>query len=62
LESERLQVVPRVLFQAPIEAVSEVELYDVTGDGHRFIMMAPIEASTSQMNGIVNWPSAVKSQ
>jgi hypothetical protein len=48
-----------VLFQAPIEAVSKVELYDVTGDGQRFIMMAPIEASTPQMNVIVNWPFAM---
>ena len=51
---------PRVLFQAPIDASPEVELYDVTGDGQRFIMMAPIESSTSRMNVIVNWPSALE--
>jgi eukaryotic-like serine/threonine-protein kinase len=51
--------VPRFLFQTRIEATPEVELYDVTGDGQRFIMMVPIESSASQMNVIVNWPSAL---
>jgi hypothetical protein len=51
--------VPRFLFQTPVEANPEVELYDVTRDGQRFIMMVPVESSASQMSVIVNWPSVV---
>jgi hypothetical protein len=60
--NDRLEVgVPRFLFKAPIEAAPEVELYGVTGDAQRFIMMVPIESSTSQLNVVVNWPSALSS-
>jgi eukaryotic-like serine/threonine-protein kinase len=51
--------VPRLLFQTQIEANPDVELYDVTRDGQRFIMMVPLESLTSQMNVIVTWPSAL---
>jgi eukaryotic-like serine/threonine-protein kinase len=51
--------VPRFLFQTPVEANPEVELYDVTRDGQRFIMMVLLESSASQMNVIINWPSAL---
>jgi eukaryotic-like serine/threonine-protein kinase len=51
--------IPHVLFQTPVEATPSVELYDVTRDAQRFIMMVPIESSASQMNVIVNWPSAL---
>ena len=51
--------VARFLFQTRIEATPDVELYDVTRDGQRFIMMVPLESATSQMNVIVNWPSAL---
>jgi serine/threonine protein kinase len=51
--------VPRLLFQAPVEATPEVELYDVTRDGRRFLMMVPLESSASQINVIVNWSSTL---
>jgi len=51
--------VPRLLFQAPVEATPEVELYDVTRDGRRFLIMVPLESSASQINVIVNWSSAL---
>jgi eukaryotic-like serine/threonine-protein kinase len=52
--------VPRLLFQTQIEANPLVELYDVSRDGQRFIMMVPLESLSSQMNVIVNWPSLVR--
>jgi Tol biopolymer transport system component len=51
--------VPRFLFQTPVEASPEIELYDVTRDGQRFIMTVPLESSASQMSVIVNWPSVL---
>ena len=39
---------------------THVELYDVTRDGQRFIMMVPVESLTSQLNVVVNWTSMLE--
>ena len=51
--------IPRLLFRSRVEANPEIELYDVTRDGQRFIMMVPAESLASQLNVIINWPSAM---
>ncbi len=51
--------IPRLLFETRVEANPLIELYDVTGDGQRFIMMVPVQSLASQLNVVVNWPSAL---
>ena len=51
---------PREVFKTRVEAWPHVELYDVTRDGQRFIMMVPVESLTSQLNVVVNWTSVLE--
>jgi Tol biopolymer transport system component len=52
---------PKMLFQTPLSSPSpEVDQYDVTSDGQRFIMITPPADARRTMNLIVNWPSLLK--
>jgi serine/threonine protein kinase len=50
--------VPRKLFDANLRLGSNKALYDVTGDGQRFLVIdGQIRASTSDIEMVLNWPS-----
>jgi dipeptidyl aminopeptidase/acylaminoacyl peptidase len=58
-----LQVdVPRVLFQTPItDATPNLDQYDVTADGQRFVVLAPVEGDTqSPITVVLNWTAGLK--
>ena len=51
---------PQVLFSTRLRAIPNVEKYDVTRDGKRFIMAVPVESSDAQLHVVVNWPSLME--
>jgi len=56
----------KLLFQVPpdfstLTASSDVSTWDVTGDGQRFLMPAPLaDSSPSPFTVILNWTSMLK--
>ena len=58
-----LQVdVPKILFQTPITvATPNIDQYDVTADGQRFVVLAPVEGDTqSPITVVLNWTAGLK--
>ena len=52
---------PKILFQTRLNPPDpEVEQYDVTPDGQRFITITPPTQTSRQFNFIVNWTSLLK--
>jgi len=52
---------PRILFQTRVNSPDpEVDQYDVTADGQRFIVITPPAETSPQFNLIVNWTSLLK--
>jgi Tol biopolymer transport system component len=52
---------PKALFQTRLTPPSsEIEQYDVTADGQKFIVIKPPAESRQSMNLIVNWTSRLK--
>jgi hypothetical protein len=49
------------LFQTPLNRPDpEVEQYDVTADGQRFILIIPPAQTSRQLNLIINWTGLLK--
>ena len=48
------------LRQTTLENLNEVYNYDVTGDGQRFLVNTSVEAVTSDITVIVDWPGLVR--
>jgi Tol biopolymer transport system component len=48
---------PQVLKQLPLDSGA---VFDVTGDGQRFLMANPPQQDASGMNLVVNWPAELK--
>jgi hypothetical protein len=50
--------VPKKLFNANLRVGSNKALYDVTGDGQRFLVIdGQIRAGMSEIEMVLNWPS-----
>jgi serine/threonine protein kinase/Tol biopolymer transport system component len=61
--SPGLQVgIPRILFEARLGTTQGRNGYDVSGDGQRFLMIVPVEETTTatSMTVVVNWLAALK--
>jgi hypothetical protein len=55
--------VPSVLFQTPITANDPIrDQYDVTSDGQRFVVVAPVEGGAPQsgITVVTNWTARLK--
>jgi len=53
--------IPKLLFDAQIEDVGWRNQYVVSGDGQRFLVVAPVEkAASTSMTVLVNWASELK--
>ena len=52
--------IPKLLFDAQIEDLGWRNQYVVSGDGQRFLVVAPVEKASTAMTVVVNWASELK--
>jgi len=51
---------PTPLFKVPLGTLrSDIEQY-ATNDGKRFLFLKPVDRRPRPINGVINWPMAIK--
>jgi hypothetical protein len=52
--------VPQALFKTPIAAIElTLDQYAVTGDGQRFLIQVPSDATEAPLTMVLNWASGL---
>jgi hypothetical protein len=51
---------PRALFQTPLRVDPYSNLWEVTGDGKRFLFGEPIEEGGNPVTVVLNWTAGLK--
>jgi Tol biopolymer transport system component/predicted Ser/Thr protein kinase len=52
--------IPKPLFQTSVTADHQHDLYSVTGDGKRFLMIEPTKKATGEVNVVLNWDAGLR--